>query len=188
MKKKCFSLIISLFIFLAPKAILANDKLLFELKTHLNSSPIICLENTTNQTIVIPDNLRGLPFLQLVITSEGKVLQDKRWLNSKDVYGDYGSGQIFQITPREKQLIGFQFDTNSIELSENGKFYMLVIIRDVPNSKIGIRVSNVVSFEVRNKRILTSKMVERAKMPKDVLFSMDNEINKIRSEPPIAHP
>lgn len=187
MLKKCCFLIFTL-VFLIPIISYAGEKLAFELVVRYKTIGIY-LKNNTNQEIRFPNNLRGSSIVSLFFSKDGELIPNKSWKltnTRKTEKVAYSSDHVYFISPGYKDDVALPFLGPATVNLRDGNYYVLSIIRDVPDSKEKIRVSNIVAFHSVKNWIYSPCLVNRSAIPSEVLKKIDETIETIRNEMPIA--
>lgn len=181
--------LISLFciymLLVSPSYLFAKNKLVFEISTTMNPYPVVVLENNSQQMIELPENLRGLPYLCLVVNDQGELLKDKSWVSAKrsvQTEERWYSGLVYQIEIGQKEYFVPSFNTETISLKTDGCYYMVCIISNIPFSPQELVVSNIVILEVKDRKVKSTKSISRQKIPEIAYSTLQNEIEKIKSE------
>jgi len=169
----------------SPSYLFAKKQLVFEISTTMYPYPVVVLENNSQQIIELPENLRGRPYLCLIVDEEGNLIKDKRWESAKkniQTEEKWYSELVYQIGIGQKEYFVPSFNAETIPLKTDGCYYMVCIISNVPFSLQELVVSNVVKLEVKDGKAKSTKSISRQKIPEIVYGTLQNEIEKIQHE------
>jgi hypothetical protein len=98
----------------------------------------------------------------------------------------FSSDHVYWISPGYKDDVALPFfGPESVNLID-GDYYVLSMIRDVPDSKENVRVSNIVGFHAEKYAIQSPYQITRSDIPEAVLKNIDAEIDRIRQETPVS--
>ncbi len=158
------------------------------------------LTNTTAATTIIPNNTRGLPFITLVFDEELNTIPDKDWARWFDwvKLRDKGVEKTVEL-PWERfnhkfQSLGsmcFQLCLAGtlppfqpkFDLSKDGTYYAICVMRS-PKANITrtIQTSNLVVIEIKSKKIISFKNINRSAISSRVSSFLDKELEDIKNE------
>lgn len=178
-----FAIIFSFFILLKASAI--NPTLDIQPIVE-GGHPGLVIKNMSNKKVILPDDLRGVSLLGILISNNAKLIPDKRWIY-KPVNNEYGGGMTaLCLEPSEVKKTGLILDIFSTKLT--GKYFMWYIVRNAPDNCDQIIFSSPITFEVKNNWSSKAKKITRDEIPKKVYDRFLEEIDKIKHEPPVSRP
>jgi len=158
------------------------------------------LTNTASATIIFPNNTRGFSFITLVFNEELNTIPDKDWARWFDwaKLRDKGVEKTVEL-PWERfnhklQSLGtmrFQLCLAGtlppfqpkFDLSKDGNYYVICVMRSPKEHSIRtIQTSNLVAIEVKNRKIISFKEINRSAISSRASSFLDKELEDIKNE------